>query len=218
MNIAVVLCDIEGTITSLAFVHSVLFPLSRNRMQEFITADWKEEWLQQEVATIPAKTPDEVVALLCSWIEADQKHPVLKLIQGKIWRSAFEDGEIKSHVYADVPENFQKWNDRGIRIAIFSSGSVEAQQLLFRYSEAGDLTQYIERFFDTRVGTKRDSGSYQKIAGDLNLAPVQILFLSDIQQELDAAAACGMKTAQILREGVTRGTHPSYATFNDLPI
>jgi len=218
VNTAVVLCDIEGTTTSLEFVHAVLFPLSRNRMQEFISDHWNEPWLQSEIAAIPAHGPDEVVRLLRSWIDTDQKHPALKLIQGKIWKSSFESGEIKSHLYADVPENFRKWHDRGIRIAIFSSGSAEAQQLLFRYSEAGDLAPYIERFFDTRVGSKREPGSYQKIADDLNVAPVQILFLSDIQQELDAAAASGMKTAQILREGVTRGTHPSYATFSDLQI
>ena len=149
-----VLCDIEGTTTSLSFVHDILFPLSRREMDEFVRKNWRDPELQPLFAELN-KSREEVIRLLQSWIDADKKEGLLKKIQGKIWKKAFEEGEIRSHVYPDVPKNWEKWKRGRIRIYIFSSGSVEAQKLLFEYSEAGDLTRWIDGYFDTAMGPKR---------------------------------------------------------------
>lgn len=216
MRIAAVLCDIEGTITSLSFVQDVLFPLSHRCMQEFIEANWDGEDVDALRNEIYPLTKENVIQALRSWIESDLKHTILKSIQGKIWRQAFESGQIRGHVYPDVPAHFRKWKAAGIKIAIFSSGSVQAQDLLFRYSEAGDLTPYIDAYFDTTTGPKKETSSYERIAQLLGLEPTQILFLSDVVAELDAARDAGMQTTQLIRDGGASGIHPAALTFANL--
>jgi enolase-phosphatase E1 len=222
MPIQVVLCDIEGTTSSLSFVQDVLFPLSYDRMEGFINQNWSSDLIRQEIQQIKSKTgnadPDEVIKTLRSWIKEDRKESPLKSIQGKIWKDAFESGKIQGHVYQDVPRNFRKWGNSGIRICIFSSGSIEAQKLLFRYSEAGDLSQFISAYFDTTTGPKKESSSYKTIATELSLPAADILFLSDIQSELDAARTAGMQTTQMLRQGVTpnSSSHQTVASFDEI--
>jgi enolase-phosphatase E1 len=221
MPIQAVLCDIEGTTSSLTFVHDVLFPLSYDKMDDFIKQNWNSDLIRQEIEQINLEDPDEVIRTLRSWIKEDRKAGPLKSIQGKIWKDAFESGKIRGHVYPDVAPNFQKWRDSKIQISIFSSGSIEAQKLLFHYSEAGDLRQYISSYFDTTTGPKRDSASYKKIASELSLPAANILFLSDVQSELDAARNAGLQTTQLLREAATPknfSKHPIVSSFDEIKM
>src|SRR5262249_52425228 len=162
-----------------------LFPLSYERMEDYVHQHWL---VDQDVAGVKAsRSESEVVELLRQWIREDRKEKALKSIQGKIWKEAFESGAIRGHVYPDVRPCFVKWMDMGIKNCIYSSGSVQAQTLLFRYSEAGDLTPFLSDYFDTTSGPKKEPASYQRIARSLLIAPERILFLSDVAAELDAA-------------------------------
>jgi enolase-phosphatase E1 len=221
--IRAVLCDIEGTTTSLSFVHDVLFPLSRDQMDPFIRHVWDHRAFLPLLSQLKKQsqnenlTPSDVVHLLRQWIDEDRKEGVLKQIQGIIWKRAFEAGAIQSHVYPDVPKKWSEWKEKGIAIYIFSSGSIEAQQLLFRYSEAGDLTRFIDGYFDTTTGPKKEAESYTRIAAAIKIPPKEILFLSDVAAELDAAKAAGMQTVQLNREGVIKkSNHPVVNTFDPL--
>jgi enolase-phosphatase E1 len=226
--IRAVLCDIEGTTTSIAFAHKVLFPLSLQRMDAFVRQNWgtgliaeEIDAVRKEISKSPEKvTQEEVIYTLKSWIEADKKITPLKSIQGKIWKEAFESGQIKGHIYPDVPDYFRIWDRLGLKIAIFSSGSVEAQKLIFRYSEKGDLTSYISAYFDTTTGPKRESISYKRIAQNLALEPSQVLFVSDTPEELDAAQSAGMQTVWMLRNGevVQKNLHNTATSFAEIEI
>jgi len=219
-----ILCDIEGTTTSLSFVHDVLFPLSYNSMEDFVSRHWNSDQIQPEIALIRHEIskvdagPGEIIAVLKSWIGEDRKEKALKSIQGKIWKDAFESGQIRGHVYPDVSPNFRKWKDSGIKICIFSSGSIEAQKLIFQYSEAGDLSKYVSAYFDTNTGPKKEASSYQGIASRLALPAEDILFLSDVEAELDVARTAKMQTTQVLREGVTPNNsgHPTARSFDEI--
>lgn len=217
-SVKAVLCDIEGTTTALSFVHDVLFPLSKREMDSFVRGNWDDPELQKLFAQLGKYSPEEVVALLQSWIDQDKKETVLKQIQGRIWKHSFESGLVRSHMYPDVPETWSEWKKRGLKIYIFSSGSIEAQQLLFRYSEAGDLTFLIDGYFDTTTGPKKETASYARIANSLKLLPEEVLFLSDVVAELDAARAAGMQTIQLIRDQAEPGDHPAAKTFTDIQI
>jgi enolase-phosphatase E1 len=218
VNPAAILCDIEGTTSSLSFVHNVLFPMSYDRMEDFIRTNWDSNLIAEEIKTFQGQDSEDVIRTLRFWILEDRKDPILKSIQGKIWKDAFESGAIKGHVYPDVPENFRKWNNQGIKVCIFSSGSVEAQKLLFQYSEAGNLTQYLSEYFDTGVGTKKSSSSYTNIASQLSISPANILFLSDVEDELNAARKAQLQTIQVLREDVVPNIsdHRTVKTFSEI--
>lgn len=223
------LCDIEGTTTSVTFAHEVLFPISYDKMEQFILAHWNDllmkkelESLKNDLAADQEKNessiePEEVVRMLREWILQDRKEGRLKSIQGKIWKDSFESGEIRGHMYADVVPAFHRWKELGHRICIFSSGSIEAQKLIFRYSEVGDLTPLIHSYFDTAVGPKKEPSAYLAIAGALDQAPAEITFLSDSVPELDAAMEAGMQTIQVVREGTEPGSrHPTVAALSEI--
>lgn len=131
----------------------------------------------------------------------DVKDTALKELQGMIWRSGFESGELVAHVFDDVPPALAAWTDSGLDVRIYSSGSIEAQKLFFGHTAAGDLTAYLRGHYDTTTGPKREAASYTQIAADMRLAPRQILFVSDVGAELDAARAAGMATALAIRPG-----------------
>jgi len=214
----VVLLDIEGTTTDISFVHDVLFPLSRRALPEYVAEHWNDDEVLRAREATGANDLSGLVDALTAWIDADRKEPTLKAIQGKIWRGAFESGQVKSHVYPDVPVAFQRWQARGIRIAIFSSGSIEAQELLFRHSEHGDLTGYLGGYFDpTTAGPKREVGAYAAIVRALGTR--EAAFLSDVGAELDAARAAGLSTWQVARPGIepdAASTHAKVSTFDEL--
>jgi enolase-phosphatase E1 len=211
-----ILLDIEGTTTPIAFVHEVLFSYARAHVREFLEKNVAAEdvgadiaLLRDEHATDVADAPPlargseiESIAAYVEWLIAvDRKSTGLKSLQGKIWRQGYLDGSLKSQVFADVAPAFKRWRDLGLRISIFSSGSVLAQQLLFAHTEAGDLTPFIESYFDTNVGKKGEAESYRRIAEAMGFPAREILFVSDVVAELDAANEAGMKPVLSIRPG-----------------
>jgi len=208
----VILLDIEGTTTPIDFVHKKLFPFAETRMAEFVLESFEDlrdeiEQLVEEhtryndAENLDPNSPCSVSAYLVHLIKVDRKSTPLKSIQGKIWQAGYESGELKSEIFPDVPPALERWTAAGKIIAIYSSGSVLAQKLLFKYTDHGDLTPYISAYFDTTSGGKRESESYRKIASELNLPPEEILFVSDVLAELDAANNAGFQTALSIRKG-----------------
>ena len=179
------LLDIEGTTTPITFVTDTLFPYARARLVSFLSREGRA---------------DEASAFLAE-MDRDSKSTELKALQGRIWEDGYRSGELTGTVFDDVPRAFGRWQSAGTPIAIFSSGSVLAQQWLFRRSSAGDLTPFISQYFDTEVGPKRDPASYARIAATVALPPSSITFVSDVVAELDAARAAGMQTIMSLRPG-----------------
>lgn len=198
--LAAVLTDIEGTTTRIAFVKDVLFPFARERMADFLAAHGSEPEVAAELAEVRRLAPgqDELAALL-HWIDTDAKVTPLKTLQGLIWNDGYASGTLRGDVYPDVAPCLHLWSKAGLRLAVFSSGSVAAQKLIFGHSVAGDLTGLFSGFFDTRVGGKRDPDSYGRLAIALGLPTAEVLFLSDVEAELDAAATAGMRTCQLVR-------------------
>jgi len=217
---AAVLTDIEGTTTSIAFVKDRLFPFAEAALDEFLRDHGTEPEVAAILDEVRAAAPGQApVAALRAWMAADAKVTPLKALQGLIWRQGYLDGRLKGHLWPDVAPCLRAWAGGGVRLAVYSSGSVEAQRLLFGHSEAGDLTSLFTGFFDTRVGTKREAPSYAAIAAALSLPPGEILFLSDVAEELDAAAAAGLRTCQLVRAADgTRGSgrHPQAADFPEV--
>ncbi|MBW7469386.1 acireductone synthase [Marinobacter sp. F4218] len=206
--IRVVLTDIEGTTSSISFVHDVLFPYASEHLPEFIRAHHGDSPAVVEqldaVAQKAGIDRDDIEALiqtLQAWIREDRKETPLKTLQGMVWEQGYQQGEIKGHIYADAADYLQRWHDRGLRLFVYSSGSVKAQQLIFGFTEAGDFTPYFSGYFDTRIGGKKEADSYRAILGELGVEAKTVLFLSDVEAELEAAEAAGMKTAWLVREG-----------------
>ena len=211
-----ILLDIEGTTTPIAFVHEVLFSYARAHVKEFLEKNATAEDVGADIALLrdehaaegadaPSLTGDSEIESIAAYVEwliaVDRKSTGLKSLQGKIWRQGYLDGSLKAQVFADVAPAFERWRDRGLRISIFSSGSVLAQRLLFAHTEAGDLTPFIDSYFDTNVGKKGEAESYRRIAGVMGLPPQEILFISDVVAELDAANEAGMKAVLSIRSG-----------------
>ena len=206
-----ILLDIEGTTTPIAFVHDVLFPYARQHVQNYMVQHAHE--LTDDIAQLrdehardvnpPPFTEDpESIATYVHWlIDRDRKSTGLKSLQGKIWREGYANGTLKAQVFDDVRPAFERWQKAGLQISIFSSGSVLAQQLLFAHTDHGDLTPCIRDYFDTNVGAKGDAESYRRIATTMDLAPHEILFISDVVTELQAATAAGMQTRLSIRPG-----------------
>jgi enolase-phosphatase E1 len=208
MALSCILTDIEGTTSAIAFVKETLFPFAEAELDAFL--DTHEE--EPEVAAVLAEVRDiareqDPRSTLRIWMAEDAKITPLKTLQGLIWRAGYLDGRLKGHVYPDVAPCLRAWSKAGLRLAVYSSGSVEAQKLIFGHSEAGDLTPLFGGFFDTKVGGKREAASYATIAAGLYLPPGDILFLSDIAAELDAALTAGLQTCQLVR--AADGTEPA---------
>ena len=217
--IKAILTDIEGTTSSIDFVHQTLFPYAKTHMRSFLRDNADSEELQQQLFEIErieqdALSLDAAADVLERWIAEDRKVTPLKALQGMIWRQGYEAGELKGHVYADTPEYLRQWHAQGLKLYVYSSGSVEAQKLIFGYTEYGDLTPLFSGYFDTRVGGKREQASYQVIAQKIGIPAAQILFLSDVGEELDAARAAGMATAQLIRDGKAV-SFPAHAQASD---
>lgn len=221
-----ILMDIEGTTTSISFVHDILFPYSEQRLSQFVKTNETQEAIKNILAETQKTVLEEnkiqineeqSVNKLIEWIKSDRKHPALKKLQGLIWSEGYRSGALKGHVYQDVPEALLKWTQANIQLGIYSSGSIEAQKDLFGFSIFGDLNTFISNNFDTSTGPKRDIDSYNKISQELNIAPEDILFLSDISEELDAAKNAGFKTTQLVRlEDVPYSGHDQVKTFKDI--
>lgn len=223
--IKAILTDIEGTTSSIDFVHQTLFPYARAHLRKFLAAHAAEAAVRRELAEVAHAegrelTAEAAAAVLEKWIDEDRKATPLKALQGMIWRQGYEAGELKGHVYDDTPEFLRRWHDRGLRLYVYSSGSVEAQKLIFGHTAHGDLTSLFSGYFDTRIGGKREAASYRTILRETGMRGADMLFLSDIGEELDAARAAGMKTCQLLRDDKTRPaiTHPQARSFAEVKV
>lgn len=223
--IKAILTDIEGTTSSIDFVHQTLFPYAKAHMRAFLRNNADSEELQQQLFEVErieqnALSLDAAADVLERWIAEDRKVTPLKALQGMIWRQGYEAGELKGHVYADTPEYLRQWHAQGLKLYVYSSGSVEAQKLIFGYTAYGDLTPLFSGYFDTRVGGKREQASYQAIAAQIGVPASQILFLSDVGEELDAARVAGYQTAQLIRDSkaVPFPAHAQAADFSKISL
>lgn len=207
-----ILLDVEGTTSSIAFVYDVLFVYAKEHIADFLDKHAAEPAVAEAATALAAETQcdgaletpegrSRIVLAALDLINRDVKSTPLKALQGMIWRAGFESGQLTAHVFDDVPPALEQWADSGLDVRIYSSGSIEAQKLFFGHTAAGDLTQHLRGHYDTTTGPKREQASYQAIAADMQLPPRQILFISDVGAELDAARAAGMATAAAIRPG-----------------
>lgn len=200
-NIKIILTDIEGTTSSISFVKDVLFPYAAGKLESFIEANKDDP----EVQRILAEVGKDPIQTLKHWIKLDLKVKALKDLQGLIWQKGYKEGDYQGHIYDDAYEHLKEWQKQGIQLYVYSSGSIYAQKLLFGHTKHGDLNYLFSGNFDTSVGNKREAKSYINIYEAISkktpqLEPAEILFLSDIQEELDAAQDAGLKTQLITRE------------------
>ena len=221
--IRAIVTDIEGTTSDIRFVHNVLFPYARQHLAAFVREHQAEQAVAAALEAVrqesgaPEATLDEVIATLISYIDLDRKSPGLKALQGMIWRDGYVEGQFTGHLYPDVLPAFERWRQQGKALYVYSSGSVAAQKLLFGYSDEGDLTSLFSGYFDTGVGAKRESQSYRNIAQQIGHDASELLFLSDIHQELDAAAEAGWRTLQLIRgEADSESRHRQVNDFSQI--
>ena len=223
--IKAILTDIEGTTSSISFVKEVLFPYAARELPGFLHAHWATPAVQEQVHAMREQTgaaladAGAVNALLQEWIAQDRKDTPLKALQGIIWRAGYERGDYQAHMYPEVASQLRAWRDQGLRLFVYSSGSIAAQKLFFGYSDAGDLTPLFENYFDTTSGHKQEVTSYRRIADAIGLPAREILFLSDIVAELDAARAAGLHTMLLDRDGVAvESDHVRVMRFDEIVL
>lgn len=195
--IRAVITDIEGTTTSIAFVHDVLFPYAAAQLEPFVCARGADPVVQATLAELGQG--GDPLAAARDLMARDVKSTPLKRLQGWIWEAGYADGSLLADVYPDVAPQLRAWRDAGLRLAVYSSGSVHAQKLLFAHTRAGDLTGLFTGWFDTTTGPKTAPASYARIATVLDVRPAEALFLSDAAPELDAARAAGLQAVGIAR-------------------
>ena len=224
-RIGAILTDIEGTTSSISFVKDVLFPYARKRLPAFIVTHTDnvdvQHWLHEAAkeANLISATQQEMIALLQRWIDEDRKATPLKALQGMIWEEGYREGAFRAHLYPDTAPALEQWKRQGLDLYVYSSGSVQAQKLYFAHCDAGDLTPLFSGYFDTETGPKRAADSYRRIAQAIGRPAAEILFLSDIVEELDAARSAGMRTTLLARAPArcpAGGTHPCVADFSSI--
>ncbi|MGH8530797.1 MAG: acireductone synthase [Nevskiales bacterium] len=223
--ISAILTDIEGTTTDIAFVHKVLFPYARARLPEFVRTHANDSFVREQLAAVSREAgrvldQEAAIAELLRWIDEDKKITPLKALQGRIWEVGYKNGDFTGHIYPDVPNCLRRWYAAGRKLYVYSSGSVQAQKLIFGHTPFGDLTPLFSGYFDTHVGGKREAASYQRIAQETRCAAAEIIFLSDIAEELDAAATAGMQTAQVVRDGTlgSAARHQRVTNFDEIRL
>lgn len=222
MPIKAILTDIEGTTSSVRFVFDVLFPYAKTHLPQFVRERAAEPEVAAQLNAVRAESgetgaeAERVIEILLGWIAEDRKATPLKALQGMVWEQGYRSGEIQGHVYADAVQAMRYWQAVGYALYVYSSGSIQAQKLIFGYSEVGDLTSLFSGYFDTTSGGKREAASYARIAGAIGLPAGDILFLSDVVQELDAAREAGLKTCGLAREGGSLAGHPTVASFTEI--
>ncbi|MGI0479472.1 acireductone synthase [Geminocystis sp. CENA526] len=204
--IKAILTDIEGTTSSITFVHDVLFPYAYDKIGDFLEQNWHHQEVKNivlEVAkleNLTDYTPAQITTILRDWIKLDRKVTPLKDLQGMIWEEGYKNADYRSHIYQDAYEKLLLWHEQNMPIYIYSSGSIYAQKLFFGHSEYGDLLYLFSGFFDTNIGHKKEILSYKNIANSLNLNPEEIIFLSDVEAEVNSAFSAGMSTVWVIRD------------------
>lgn len=222
-----IVTDIEGTTSSIRFVKDVLFVYAERFLPDFVRKHKEERDVARQLRSmsdntgIPLKNTEALIDQLRLWMHEDKKVTELKALQGMVWERGYQRGEYQAHVYPDVPPKLQEWLDEGINLYVYSSGSEKAQRLFFRYSSCGDLRLMFAGYFDTSIGAKQEVQSYLNLAEQIALPPKDILFLSDIEAELDAAAEAGLNTVWVVRpqEGTVapkKSKHPIVSSFAEI--
>ncbi|MBE7375565.1 acireductone synthase [Pseudomonas lopnurensis] len=219
MPVKAILTDIEGTTSAVSFVFDVLFPYAREHLPAYIRSHAGEPAVAAQIEAARSESGESgadverVIEILLGWIASDRKATSLKALQGMVWAQGYRAGQLKGHVYPDAVAALKRWKQEGYGLYVYSSGSIQAQKLIFGCSEAGDLTPLFSGYFDTTSGHKREADSYRRIAAAIGLPAGDVLFLSDVVEELDAAQQAGMQTCGLAREGGTLGAHETVASF-----
>lgn len=229
MQPRVILTDIEGTTSSISFVKKVLFPYARQALPGFIARQGQQpevrRWLDAVASEIGGACQDSLIAeTLQGWIDQDRKHTALKALQGMIWETGYRNGDYQAHFYPEVAAVLRGWHAAGLPLYVYSSGSVPAQKQFFGFSEAGDLTGLVSGWFDTEIGGKREADSYRRIVQAIARPASEILFLSDVVEELDAAREAGLQTRLVDRRddypmprtGEATHGHERFETFEQI--
>lgn len=241
-----IICDIEGTTSSISFVKDVLFPYALKNVEEYLKTHWSEDATKTVVAalreqadedkkaevegavTIPAEDSEDIIPDVVKNVEwqmsQDRKTGALKTLQGLVWAKGYKDGTIKGHVYEDVKKALEQWNESGRKVYIYSSGSVDAQKLLFEHSEQGDLVKYVAGYYDTKIGAKQEKNSYEAILKNIEASGEEALFLTDVVAEAKAAKEAGLNVVVLDRPGNAelseedRKEFTVISSFTDLPL
>lgn len=222
MPIKAILTDIEGTTSAVSFVFDVLFPYAAKHLPEFVRQNAGRADVAEQLDAVrrdsdePQADVERVIEILLGWIAEDRKATPLKAIQGMVWEQGYQAGQLKGHVYPDAVDALKRWHQDGFQLFVYSSGSIQAQKLIFGCSEAGDLSPLFSGYFDTTSGPKREAQSYQRITQAIGVAAGGILFLSDIVEELDAARTAGMATCGLAREGGELAGHVTVDSFGKI--
>jgi enolase-phosphatase E1 len=235
MTVTHILLDIEGTTCPVSFVAEVLFPYASSCLErhleehqdeveiksllEGVEMAWKEDVHPEAIALLEEQESPTEIKIIAQYLKQliarDIKLTELKDLQGRIWRSGYASGELVAPLFPDAPEALQRWHDKGFTLAVYSSGSIPAQKLLYGHCQAGDLTPLFQHWFDTKTGAKQAKESYLTIAKSMGTAPSDVLFISDALQELEAADAAGMKTLFSDREGNPARDAGRFARISD---
>lgn len=203
--IKAILTDIEGTTSSISFVRDVLFPYAAEHLPMFVRANAQDAAVAEQLqavaqeAGVAANDYPAIIAALQRWIAEDRKITPLKALQGMLWEHGYRNRDYRAHVYPDAFEQLKKWQAAGLSLYVYSSGSIQAQKLFFGFSEFGDMTPLFSGYFDTTSGAKQDVESYRRIVGEIGVPAEEVLFLSDIVGELDAAKQAGLQTCWLVR-------------------
>lgn len=222
-----VVTDIEGTTSAISFVHDVLFPFARAALPDFVARRGSEPDVRailnsaKREAGDPAMSDGAALVVLMRWIDEDRKITSLKALQGLIWEEGYCSGVLKGHIYEDVAPALRRWAEQGLGLYVYSSGSIAAQKLIFGHSSFGDLTSLLSGYFDTTIGSKKETDSYRRIIQAIGVPAETLLFLSDSAEEIAAANAAGFKTVQFVRAGEAQPVapdQPSARSFAEIAL
>lgn len=223
--IKAIVTDIEGTTSSISFVKEVLFPYAARQFPAFLETHWDQPEIQAQVRAAEQESgqrldnPATANTLFQQWIADDRKATSLKALQGMIWKSGYQNGDYTAHLYPDTAPALKSWKEKGLDLYVYSSGSIAAQKLFFGYSDAGDLTGLFSGYFDTTSGHKQETDSYRTIQQSIGLPAEQLLFLSDVEAELDAASEAGFQTIRLDREGSQgESRHRIVTSFEEIAL
>lgn len=234
-NVKIILTDIEGTTSSISFVKDVLFPYAAKQLPVFLQQHQHDSTVQQQIQAtaelaqqegqqLAADNLDAINDCLLQWIRDDKKATPLKALQGMIWKQGYEQGDYQAHMYPDATAKLTQWHQEGTPLYVYSSGSIQAQKLFYKYSQDGDLLPLFSGHFDTTSGGKREEQAYHNILAELqkhhDISADNVLFLSDIEQELDAAYDAGLQTCWLIREGdfPAISNHPAVSSFTSIQL
>lgn len=225
--IKAIVTDIEGTTSSIQFVHEVLFPYAAKMLPHFIRQHRGDKAVEialndvADQANLDIKGTEKLIARLLQWIAEDKKVTALKTLQGLVWDHGYRHGDYQAHIYPDALSKLIAWHQQDIDLYVYSSGSIHAQKLFFGFNEGGDLQYLFKDYFDTTTGPKREAESYHLIQQAIGITAKEILFLSDIVEELNAAAEAGMHTVWVQRDPAAvskHAQHQSTHSFADIQI